>query len=185
MCLLNNSLLTCNLLEVHRAVSAVARITKIYFKLKWMARSTSTGWFLCKYKILYLKQQKSKMIIFFFYQLDAQTLILIHLLHSRTCFEHYCAHLQEDSCIYTASTGLFKMIVGVQLSSGNSAQISGNNHHLTIPFEGGMHSLKRQGACVSRNWKYESEPPLKPSPLTCGTNSNIVLMFVESQRMHI
>ena len=35
---------------------------------------------------------------------------------------------------------------------------------------------------------YESEPPLKPSPLTCykqfGTNSIIVLMFVESQRVH-
>jgi len=25
------------------------------------------------------------------------------------------------------------------------------NHRLTIPFEGGMHSFKRQGACVSRN----------------------------------
>jgi len=34
---------------------------------------------------------------------------------------------------------------------------------------------------VSRNWRYESEPPLKPLPLTCGTNSIIVLMFVESQ----
>jgi len=37
--------------------------------------------------------------------------------------------------------------------------------------------------------RYESEPPLKPSPLTCykqlGTNSIIVLMFVESQRVHI
>ena len=36
---------------------------------------------------------------------------------------------------------------------------------------------------------YESEPPLKPSPLTCykqfGTNAIIVLMFVESQRVHI
>jgi hypothetical protein len=33
------------------------------------------------------------------------------------------------------------------------------------------------------------EPPLKPSPLTCykqfGTNSIIVLMFVESERVHI
>ena len=42
---------------------------------------------------------------------------------------------------------------------------------------------------VSRNWGYESEPPFKPSPLTCyrqfGTNSIIVLMFVESQRVHI
>jgi len=37
--------------------------------------------------------------------------------------------------------------------------------------------------------EHESEPPLKPSPLTCykqfGTNSIIVLMFVESQRVHI
>jgi len=49
------------------------------------------------------------------------------------------------------NTGLFKMIVGVQLSSGNSAPNSGNNHHLTIPFQDGMQSLKRQGACVSRN----------------------------------
>ena len=49
------------------------------------------------------------------------------------------------------------MVVGVQLSSGNSAPNSGNNRHLTIPFEGGMHSFKRQVACVSRNWKYESE----------------------------
>jgi len=40
------------------------------------------------------------------------------------------------------------MIVGVQLPSGNSAPNSGNNHHLTIPFESGMHSFKRQGACV-------------------------------------
>jgi len=46
--------------------------------------------------------------------------------------------------------GLFKMTVGVQLSSGNSAPNSGNNHRLTIPFEGSMHSFKRQGACVSR-----------------------------------
>jgi len=87
------------------------------------------------------------------------------------------------------NTGLFKMIVGVQLSSGSSEPNSVNNHHLTIPFEGGMHSFKRQGACVSRNWRYNSEPPLKPSPLTCykqfGTNSIIVLMFVESQRVHI
>ena len=42
---------------------------------------------------------------------------------------------------------------------------------------------------VSRNCRYESQRPLKPSPLTCykqfGTNSIIVLMFVESQRVHI
>ena len=48
-------------------------------------------------------------------------------------------------------TGLFKMIVGAQLSSGNSVPNSGNNHHLIIPFEGGTHGFKRQGACVSWN----------------------------------
>jgi len=41
----------------------------------------------------------------------------------------------------------------------------------------------------SRNWRYESEPPLKPSLLTCykqfGTNSIFVLMFVESQSVHM
>jgi len=47
------------------------------------------------------------------------------------------------------------MIVGVQLSSGNSAPNSGNNHNLRIPFEVSMHSFKRQGACLSRNWRYE------------------------------
>jgi hypothetical protein len=86
-------------------------------------------------------------------------------------------------------TGLFKTFVGVQLCSGNSAPNLGNNHHLTIPFEGGMHSFKRQGACVSRHWWYESELPLKPSPLTrykqFGTNSIIAPMFVQSQRVHI
>ena len=41
------------------------------------------------------------------------------------------------------------MTVAIQLSNGNSAPNSGNNHHLTIPLEGGMHSFKRQGACVS------------------------------------
>ena len=42
----------------------------------------------------------------------------------------------------------FMNVGQLQLSSGNSAPNSGNNHHLTIPFEGGMHSFKRQGACV-------------------------------------
>ena len=40
------------------------------------------------------------------------------------------------------------MSVSYKLSSGNSAPNSGKNHHLKIPFQGGMHSFKRQGACV-------------------------------------
>jgi len=51
-------------------------------------------------------------------------------------------------------------------------------------------TVSRDRVCfLSRNWRYESEQPLKPSPLTCykqfGTNSIIGLMFVESQRVHI
>ena len=40
---------------------------------------------------------------------------------------------------------------------------------------------------ISRNWRHESEPPLKPSPLTCyrqyGTNSIIMLMFVQGDSL--
>ena len=43
----------------------------------------------------------------------------------------------------TEYTGLFKMTVEVQLSSSNSAPNSGNSQHLTVPFEGDMHSFKR------------------------------------------
>ena len=39
----------------------------------------------------------------FFTNLMQKFFILIHLSHSSKCFEHYCAHLQEDSCISTAS----------------------------------------------------------------------------------
>jgi len=50
-----------------------------------------------------------------------------------------------------------------------------------------LHTLQVFYMCTL--WRYESEPPLKPSPLTCykqfGTNSIIVLMFAESQRVHI
>ena len=41
--------------------------------------------------------------ILFFTKLMQKFFILIHLLHSSTCFEHYCAHLQEDNCINAAS----------------------------------------------------------------------------------
>jgi len=45
----------------------------------------------------------SYLIVFFFHQLDAQILYLIHLLYSSARFEHYYAHLQEVNCINTAS----------------------------------------------------------------------------------
>jgi len=42
-------------------------------------------------------------MIVFFTNLLHKFFILIHLLYSSTCFEQYCAHLQEDNCINTAS----------------------------------------------------------------------------------
>jgi len=38
----------------------------------------------------------SRMIVFFFTNLIHKFFTLIHLLRSAKCFEHYCAHLQED-----------------------------------------------------------------------------------------
>ena len=35
--------------------------------------------------------------LFVFTNLMHKFFILLHLLHSSTCFEHYCAHLQEDN----------------------------------------------------------------------------------------
>jgi len=48
--------------------------------------------------------------------------ILILLLHSSTCFEHYCAHLQEDNCINTTSgiVTLFGWLFSTQLRRGLS-----------------------------------------------------------------
>ena len=42
----------------------------------------------------------------------------------------------------------FMNVGQLQLSSGNSAPNSGKNQHLTVPFEGGVHSFKREVACV-------------------------------------
>jgi len=88
------------------------------------------------------------------------------------------------------NTGLLKMIVGVitnrlatPFSRCNPMWFSFCGVTSRIRF---MFLLFPQ---VSRNWRYEPEPPLKPSPLTCyrqfGTNWIIVLMSVESQRVHI
>ena len=41
-----------------------------------------------------------------------------------------------------------EMSVSYNCPACNSAPNSVKNRHLTIPFEGGMHSFKRQGACV-------------------------------------
>ena len=60
------------------------------------------------------------LMIAFLYQLDEKILYIIHLIYSFICFEHYCAHLQEDNCISTASDIVMRTIVLVQnlVSSG-------------------------------------------------------------------
>ena len=49
--------------------------------------------------------------------------ISIHLLHSSTCFEHYCVHLQEDNCINTASgiVTLFGWLFSTQVTRGRES----------------------------------------------------------------
>ena len=46
--------------------------------------------------------------------------ILIHLLHSSTCFGHYFAHLQEDNCVDTTSgiVTLFGWLFSTQVTRG-------------------------------------------------------------------
>jgi len=85
-------------------------------------------------------------------------------------------------------TGLFKIIVGVLTTCHLVLQMQ---HHVISFYEvtSRIRFMFLLFPQVSRNWKYESEPPLKPSPMKCykqfGTNSIIVLMFVESQRVHM
>ena len=82
--------------------------------------------------------------------------------------------------------GLFEIIVGVLTTCHLFLQMRPH----VLSFYGVMSRIRFMFLLfpqVSRNWRYESEPPLKPSPLTCykqfGTKSIIVLMFVESQRV--
>ena len=59
-------------------------------------------------------------MIVFFTNLMHKFFILIHSLHSPTCFEHYYAHLQEDNCISTASgiVALFRWLFSIQVTRG-------------------------------------------------------------------
>ena len=58
--------------------------------------------------------------LFFFTNLMHKFFILIHLLHSSTCFEYYCAHLQEDNCISTGSgiVTVFRWLFSTQVAWG-------------------------------------------------------------------
>ena len=100
-----------------------------------------------------------------------------------TVYSHalYTGLFDVNSKTNVLYTGLFKMIVGV---IHNTLQMQPH----AISFYGVTSRIRFIFLLfpqVSRNWRYESEPSLKPSPLTCGTNSTIVLLFVESQRVHI
>ena len=66
----------------------------------------------------------------------------------------------------------------VNLSSSNSAPNSVKNHHLTIPFEGGTHSFKRQGACVK-------ETITADMLQTVWNELDYRVVFVESQKVHV
>ena len=94
----------------------------------------------------------------------------------------------NSSVFCVQNTELFEMIVGVLTTCHLFLQMQPH----VISFYGVTSRIRFMFLLlpqVSRNWRYKSEPPLKPSPLTCykqfGTNSIIVFMFAESQRVHI
>jgi hypothetical protein len=74
------------------------------------------------------------------YTSDSSIYVFFYLTEQRYQFSLHTLQVLY-MCTVCDSTGLFEMTVRVQLSSGNSAPNSGNNHHLTIPFEGGMHNF--------------------------------------------
>jgi len=59
---------------------------------------------------------------------------LIHLLLSSTCFEHYCARLQEDNCIRTASRYRHSLWVIVRYAGDESPLVTCvlNSHLKTV-----------------------------------------------------
>ena len=82
-------------------------------------------------------------------------------------------------------TELFEMIVGVLTISFSRCNPM---WFLSMGLRQGSGLCSSSSRQVSRNWRYESEPPLKPSSLTYeqfGMNSIIVFLFVESQGVHI
>jgi len=105
--------------------------------------------------------------------------------HSLTCVCYIYIYIY---IMCNKSTGLFEMFVYVLTTCHLVLQMQPH----VISFYGVTSRIRFMFLLfsqVSRNWRNESEPPLKTSPLTCyrqfGTNSIIVLMFVESQRLHI
>jgi len=100
---------------------------------------------------------------------------------------HFIRHTQYLPLNVT-DTKLFEMIVGVLTTCHPVLQMQPH----VLSFYGVTSIIRFMFLLfpqVSRNWRYESEHPLKQSPLTSykqfGTNTLIVLMFVESQRVHI
>ena len=86
--------------------TAVNTITKCYFCNLAKCFDVKGSVFICDNPVVLMQYVTIDHSIYdslFLPNLMHKFYILIHLLHSSTCFEHYCAHLQEDNCINTAS----------------------------------------------------------------------------------
>ena len=71
--------------------------------LRYVPHRVRNGYNKSKELLRFVDLHPNIMIIFFFTNLMHKFLILKHLLYPSTCFEHYCAHLQEDNYNNTAS----------------------------------------------------------------------------------
>ena len=148
-----------------------------YFKMCLVCTTTLQTWHMCtrKFAPFDSKCQDDYIIASMFYHPDMNYF-------KCDCCRHIILKKAQQN------TGLFEMIVRVVTTCHLVLQMQPH----VISFCGVTSRIRFMFFLfpqVSRNWRYESELPLKPSPLTCyiqfGMNSIIVLMFVESQRVHI
>jgi len=84
----------------------------------WPFSEHPVGW--CQNNLGQMHGFTVQVLIVFFTTLTHKFFILIHSLHSFTCFEQHCAHVQEANCISAASgiITLFRWLFSTQVTRG-------------------------------------------------------------------
>ena len=81
------------------------------------------------------------------FAIPVETVIMIMV----TVMTPHCSHQPGHGHVVLVLYRVVKNCQGTIVHRQFCTKFGKQPHHLTIPFEGGMHRLKRQGACVSRN----------------------------------
>jgi hypothetical protein len=125
--------------QLHESASmlrytCIAYLVYIFYRIPWM-----WDWTITNAVAAQDPTHNNNDSLFFFTNLMHKFFILINLLYSSTCFEHYYAHLQEDNCFSTASgiVTLFRWLFSTQFTKGRSPLVTCilNSHlrRITIP----------------------------------------------------